>query len=261
MAVNRIFLKTFREQFMKPDISIIIPVLNESGTIQTTLATLGDHSSRKTIEIVVVDADPDATTLGSIHLESTHRLQLKTAVCGKGRGIQMNRGAELAAGPILLFLHADTLLPQNAIHAIFSVLKNPCIVGGAFDLGIRSGKWGYRIIEKVATARSRITRLPYGDQALFMRRDYFHRIGGFAAIPIMEDVELMRRIKQRGDAIRIVGKQVQTDPRRWEREGLVYSTLRNWVLMSLYLMGVSPHKLVRYYEQTGAKGPRGRGAK
>lgn len=241
---------------MKPDLSIIIPVLNEAGTLQTTLESLGDPSLGKTIEIVVVDADPGATTLESIHPESTRRLQLKTAISGKGRGIQMNRGAELAAGPILLFLHADTRLPQNAIHAIFSVLKNPSIVGGAFDLGIRSAKWGYRIIEKVATARSRITRLPYGDQALFIRRDYFHRIGGFAKIPIMEDVELMRRIKQRGDAIHIIDKPVQTDPRRWERDGLVYSTLRNWVLMSLYLMGVSPNKLVRYYEKTGSKGSR-----
>ena len=242
---------------MKPDISIIIPVLNESETLQTTLEALGDPPSGKAIEIVVVDADPDAATLASIHLESTRRLQLKTTISGKGRGIQMNRGAELAAGPVLLFLHADTRLPENAMHAIFSVLKNPSIMGGAFDLGIRSGKIGYRIIEKVATARSRITRLPYGDQAFFVRKDYFHRIGGFAKIPIMEDVELMRRIKKRGDAIRIIEKRVQTDPRRWERDGLVYSTLRNWVLMSLYLMGVSPHKLVKYYERKGSRGEPG----
>lgn len=233
---------------MKPDISIIIPVLNESETIQTALECLENHSTGKTIEIVVVDADPDAMTLEAIHFKNASGLQIKTDISGKGRGIQMNRGAELASGPVLLFLHADTLLPEGAIYTILSTLHDPHIVGGAFDLGIRSSRWGYRIIENVANARSRITRLPYGDQAIFLRRDYFHMIGGFSRIPIMEDVDIMRRIKKRGDSIRIVGKRVQTDPRRWEKEGLVFGTLRNWVLMVLYLVGVSPHKLVRYYK-------------
>ena len=233
---------------MKPDISIIIPVLNEPGVIQTTLGCLDNHSSGKTIEIVVVDADPDGTTLEAIHFENASRWQLKTEIAGKGRGLQMNRGAKLASGPILLFLHADTLLPERALEAILLTLQNDRIVGGAFDLGIRSSKWGYRIIEKIATARSRITRLPYGDQAIFLRKDYFHMIGGFSMIPIMEDVDIMRRIKKRGDVIQIIGKRVQTDPRRWEKEGMVYATLRNWVLMVLYLMGVSPHRLVKYYK-------------
>jgi rSAM/selenodomain-associated transferase 2 len=233
---------------MKPDISIIIPVLNEPGVIQTTLGFLDNHSSGKTIEIVVVDADPDGTTLKAIHFENASRWQLKTEIAGKGRGLQMNRGAKLASGPILLFLHADTLLPERALEAILLTLQNDRIVGGAFDLGIRSSKWGYRIIEKVATARSRITRLPYGDQAIFLRKDYFHTIGGFSMIPIMEDVDIMRRIKKRGDVIQIIAKRVQTDPRRWEKEGMVYATFRNWVLMVLYLMGVSPYRLVRYYK-------------
>jgi len=233
---------------MKPDISIIIPVLNELGTIQTALEHLENHSTGKIIEIIVVDADPDATTLEAIHFKNASGLQIKTDTSGRSRGIQMNRGAELASGPVLLFLHADTLLPEGAINAIMSTLQDPHIVGGAFDLGIRSSRWGYRIIENVANARSRITRLPYGDQAIFLRRDYFHMIGGFSRIPIMEDVDIMRRIKKRGDAIQIIGMRVQTDPRRWEKEGLVFGTLRNWVLMVLYRVGVSPHKLVRYYK-------------
>ncbi len=233
---------------MKPDISIIIPVLNESETIQTVLECLENQSTEKTIEIIVVDADPDATTLEAIGIKNTPRLQLKTDTSEKGRGTQMNRGAQLASGPILLFLHVDTLLPEGALQAISWTLQNKLIVGGAFDLGIRSSRWGYRIIENVATVRSRITRLPYGDQGIFLRRDYFHMIGGFSMIPLMEDVDIMRRIKRRGDTIEIIGKRVQTDPRRWEKEGLVLGTLRNWMLMSLYLMGVSPHKLVRYYK-------------
>ena len=236
------------EKNMKPDISIIIPVFNEHKTIQTALECLEDHAAGKTIEIVVVDAGPDAMTLEAIHFESASRLQIITDTAGKGRGIQMNRGAELASGPVLLFLHADTQLPEDAIDAILSTLQNPHVVGGAFDLGIRSSKRGYRIIENVASARSRITRLPYGDQAIFLRSDYFHMIGGFKTIPIMEDVDIMRRIKKRGDAIQIIGKRVQTDPRRWEKEGMVYGTIRNWVLMVLYLMGVSPNRLVKYYK-------------
>jgi len=233
---------------VKPDISIIIPVLNEPGTIQSTLEYLACQSTGKTIEIVVVDAGPDKKTLKAIDLKNLPDRLLKTATSDKGRGIQMNKGAELASGSILLFLHADTLLPEGGIDAAFSVLQNPHLVGGAFDLGIRSSKWGYRIIERVATARSRITRLPYGDQVIFLRNDYFHLIGGYSPIPIMEDVDIMQRIKKRGDAIEIIGKRVQTNPRRWEKEGMVLGTLRNWILMILYLMGVSPHKLGRWYK-------------
>lgn len=232
---------------VKPDISIIIPVLNEAETIQAALECLENQSTKIPIEIIVVDAHPEVTTLEAIRIKRSSRLQIRTDTSEKGRGTQMNRGAELASGPILLFLHVDTLLPAGAFQAISETLQNTHIVGGAFDLGIRSSKWGYRIIENVATVRSRITRVPYGDQAIFLRGDYFHMIGGFSRIPIMEDVELMRRIKKRGDTIEIIGKRVQTDPRRWEKKGLLYSTLRNWMLMMLYLMGVSPHTLVRYY--------------
>ncbi len=233
---------------MKPDISIIIPVLNEPGTIQRTLECLACQSRVKMIEIVVIDADPGAKTLAAIDAESGSRIKLKTGISAKGRGIQMNKGAELAFGSVLLFLHADTVLPEGAVDAILSTLQNPLIVGGAFDLGIRSVRWGYRIIENVASARSRFTRLPYGDQAIFLRKHYFHLIGGYSTLPIMEDVDIMRRIKRRGDTIDIIGMRVQTDPRRWEKEGMIRGTLRNWLLMTLYLMGVSPKKLVKYYK-------------
>ena len=236
------------EKTVKPDISIIIPVLNEPETIQSTLESLACQSTGKTVEIVVVDADPDESTLKAIDVQNLSGLLLKTAIYDKGRGIQMNKGAELASGDILLFLHVDTLLPGGGIHAVFSVLQNPHRVGGAFDLGIRSSRWGYRIIETVASARTRITRLPYGDQAIFLRKKYFHMIGGYSPIPIMEDVDIMQQIKKRGDAIEIINKRVQTNPRRWEIEGMVFGTLRNWTLMILYLVGVSPHKLGRWYK-------------
>jgi rSAM/selenodomain-associated transferase 2 len=229
------------------DISIIIPVLNETGTINATLTCLQQQSTETRLEVVIVDADPAGTTLKAIHITPSSRFVLKTDRTARGRGLQMNRGAEIATAAIILFLHADTLLPEGAFEAAISTLQDPQIVGGAFDLGIRSSKWGYRVIETVGSLRSRLTRLPYGDQAIFLRRDYFHDIGGFSMIPIMEDVDLMQRIKNQGDRIAIIDRQVLTDPRRWEKEGFVYGTLRNWVLMILYLMGVSPHKLVKYY--------------
>ena len=235
------------EKTVKPDISIIIPVLNEPGTIQSTLESLAYQCTEKTVEIVVVDADPVEGTLKAIDVKNLSGPLLKIATSDKGRGIQMNKGAELASGPILLFLHADTLLPGGGIDAVFSVLQNQDLVGGAFDLGIRSNRWGYHIIETVASTRSRITRLPYGDQAIFLRKKYFHMLGGYSPIPIMEDVDIMQRIKKRGDTIEIINKRVQTNPRRWEKEGMVFGTLRNWILMILYLTGVSPHKLGRWY--------------
>jgi len=230
-----------------PDISIIIPVWNESSAINPTLKHLRQQSPDKRIEVIVVDAHPDITTLQAIDVQPSSHFLIKTMPTEKGRGLQMNRGAQIAKGSILLFLHADTLLPAGAFNAVLTVLQNPNLVGGAFDLHIRSERWGYRIIETVGSIRSRLTRVPYGDQAIFMRKSYFDIIGGFRPFPIMEDVDLMRRIKKRGDRIQIISTPVQTDPRRWEKDGLIYGTLRNWTLMILFLAGVSPRRLVKWY--------------
>lgn len=119
--------------------------------------------------------------------------------------------------------------------------------GGAFDLGISSDKWIYRLIARTASLRSRLTRLPYGDQAIFIRRDEFRNLGGYPVIPIMEDVALMRQIKKRGGNINIIAHPVATSPRRWEREGVLYATLSNWLLQAAYFLGRSPEKLARYY--------------
>jgi len=230
------------------DISIIIPVWNESGTINTSLEKLKHQAIDKSIEVVIVDAHPSGTTLQSIEVRSSSHFLIKTDQTKKGRGLQMNRGAQLTNSPVLLFLHADTLLPTGAFEAILAVLKDPNYVGGAFDLHIRANRWGYRVIECVGSIRSRLTRLPYGDQAIFLRKAYFDLIGGFRPFPIMEDVDIMQRIKKRGDRIQIISTPEKTDPRRWEKEGLMYGTLRNWTLMVLFLAGVSPHRLVKWYK-------------
>jgi rSAM/selenodomain-associated transferase 2 len=223
-------------------ISVIIPVLHEQAVINETIAHLHVIRSDELVEIVVVDGDADADTLKVIKDGGVRRL-----AGGSGRAGQMNVGAAGAQGDILLFLHADTRLPAGAFGSISGCMEGGCFVGGAFDLGIGSEGLAFRIIEKVATFRSRLTRIPYGDQAIFIRRDLFDRIGGYKEIPLMEDVELMRRIKRGGHAIFIIPDKLRTSGRRWKKEGVVRCTLRNWTIILLYLMGVSPQKLARHY--------------
>jgi rSAM/selenodomain-associated transferase 2 len=160
----------------------------------------------------------------------------------------MNAGARAAKGEVLIFLHADTELPVQALGKIHALMERSRVVGGAFDLGIKSNKLIFWLIGKLASWRSRLNRIPFGDQAIFIRREYFNKIGGYKEIPIMEDAELMRRVKKSGNQIWIFRERVMTSPRRWEKEGVVYCTLRNWTLQALYFLGVSPHKLVTFYE-------------
>ena len=136
----------------------------------------------------------------------------------------MNKGASAAKGDILLFLHIDTELPEGAFAGISSVIDDGEYAGGAFDLGIESGRWIFRLIEKLVFVRTRATRIPYGDQAIFIRRECFETLKGFKDIPIMEDVEFMRRLKKSGYKISIIPQKVKTSSRRWEREGVLYCT-------------------------------------
>jgi rSAM/selenodomain-associated transferase 2 len=160
----------------------------------------------------------------------------------------MNAGGSAARGEVLIFLHADTELPVHALERIHALMEQGGCVGGAFDLGIKSNEFTFRVIGKLASWRSRLNRIPFGDQAIFIRRDYFNEIGGYKEIPVMEDVELMKRIKKSGGKIRIFHERVMTSPRRWEQEGVIYCTLRNWTLQVLYFLGVSPHKLAAFYK-------------
>jgi rSAM/selenodomain-associated transferase 2 len=226
--------------------SVVIPVFHESEIIHSAIKNLHEHQFQENLEIIVVDGADQRDTIEVIHEENVICLESE-----KGRARQMNAGAAVARGDVLVFLHADTIVPANAFHCIKTVLEDTKVVGGAFDLGIRSNRSIFKIIGKVASLRSRITRLPYGDQCIFLRRKYFHAIGGYRDVPLMEDVEIMQRIKRRGDIISILPEKVWTTPRRWEGEGILYCTLRNWIVLLLYCFGVSPHKLIRYYRSNG----------
>jgi len=233
----------------EPSISVIIPALFEQETINRTIASLYGQSFTGHLEIIVVDGDPHASTLSSI--EDT---RVKKILSEKGRANQMNKGASIAEGSILLFLHADTEIPGSGLQQICSAMSSGRYIAGSFDLGIRAEGLRFRVIERMASLRSRLTRAPYGDQALFFERAYFLSIGGFAVLPLMEDVELMRRLRKSGGKICIIASRVSTSPRRWETEGVVYCTLRNWLLVLLYRCGVSPERLARFYRAQGNTG-------
>lgn len=225
-----------------PEISVIIPVLNEGRGINDLIAHLRSQAALDAVEIIVVDGDPAGSTLKAISHPG-----IITAVAETGRGSQMNCGAIRATGDILLFLHADTFLPLNAFASIRKCMEKAGHVGGAFDLGIDTEQLIFRVTERYVAWRTRLMRIPFGDQAIFILREYFERIGGYRHIPIMEDVDLMRRIRQRGDAICVIPEKVRTSPRRWEKDGVVFGTLRNWALQALYCCGVSPNRLARFY--------------
>lgn len=222
--------------------SIVIPVLNEADGINSLISHLRKQSSEHFYEIIVVDGDPQGTTVKVINDK-----KVISITADRGRAMQMNAGAAKANGEILIFLHADTLLPPGALNKISRILENKHYVGGAFNLGIDSDRLILKYIAARANMRSRINRIPYGDQAIFIRKSYFDKMGKFKEIPLMEDVDLMRRIKKRGDKIYIFRDPVKTSPRRWEEDGVIYTTIRNQVILILYFLGVAPEKLAKYY--------------
>ncbi len=223
-------------------ISIIIPVYNEDKHINSIIDHIKNDQFTDDIEIIVVDGHDEKNTLGAITYEDVIKLPSP-----KGRAVQMNAAASRAVGKILLFLHADTRLPEGALGDIKSVIDETDSVAGAFDLSLDNSGIIYKLTGKFASRKHRLTRIPFGDQAIFIEKKYFENIGGFSEIPLMEDVDLMKRIKNQKDKITIIKKSVITSSRKWEKEGVFYTIFRNWTLQALYLFGVSPEKLVKYY--------------
>lgn len=218
-------------------LSIIIPTLNEERSLGGTLAPLFSLSH----EIIVVDGGSRdgsvevAREYASVVLDST-----------RGRGIQQHTGACHAKGDILLFLHADTLLPKGFGMMIEGTLSDPKTVFGAFRLGHHPSTAFLNLVALMANLRSLLLKMPYGDQGLFMRRSDYFRVGGFQDLPLMEDVDLVRRLNKIGK-FKLVKAKVETSARRYDRNGIVYTTIRNWSLIIRYLLGQSPERLHRFY--------------
>ena len=221
--------------------SIIIPVIDEQDGINTLLKDLESLDNISDARIIVVDGDPSGETINLIEDD-----RIITAVSARGRAKQMNKGAALATGEILIFLHADTRLPRTALKEISGALANGK-KAGAFKLAYDSQRPLMRFIAFTANIRVRFSGIPFGDQAIFVKREAFESLGGYADIPLMEDVELARRIRDESGGLKIIDIPVKSSARRYEKNGIFATALKNKIINLLYSLKVPPEKLKRIY--------------
>jgi rSAM/selenodomain-associated transferase 2 len=220
------------------DISIIIPTRNEAGSLEKLLPEL---LAVPGVELFVVDGGSTDNTVAI-----ARSLGAEVLSAPPGRAEQMNAGAEIARGEILLFLHIDTKLETGFAGQVRNALNRSGVSAGAFQISIDGKGVGLRIIEWLVNFRSRVLQMPYGDQGIFVKADMFSVIGGFPEQPIMEDFELVRRLKKKG-RIEVLPLTATTSARRWEKLGILKTTAINQVIIIGYLLGVSPEKLAGLY--------------
>ncbi len=232
------FLENASRSIATAKISIIIPTLNESKNIQATLSSTQISTN---IEVIVVDGGSKDNTV-----DIAESLGVKVITGYQNRARQMNAGAKNATGDILLFLHADTVLPADFDAMIRTAMQQPLTVAGAFALRINATQSGLRLVEWGVKLRSKWFNMPYGDQAIFITKDKFNDIGGFPELPIMEDFELIRNLKSLGK-ITFIPVPVITSPRRWLKKGILQTTLINQIVIIAYFLGVSPQRIRSWY--------------
>jgi rSAM/selenodomain-associated transferase 2 len=223
------------------DISVVVPTLNEAAGLSATLARARAPGVR---ELIVVDGGSNDETWMAAEREADRVLG-----AGPGRAAQMNAGAAAATGDVLLFLHADTLLPRGFDEAVLAALADDRVVGGRFDVALVPSSALLCLTATLLNLRSRLSRISTGDQAIFVRRIVFEHLGGFPAIPLMEDVAFSRLLKRAG-RVACLHAKVATSSRRWRHNGVVRTILLMWSLRLLYACGVSPARLRRLYKDT-----------
>lgn len=221
-----------------PCLSVIVPVLDEAAQIDGLLDALQALRAHD-VDVIVVDGGSGDGTLARC------AGRVDQAVAGpRGRARQMNHGARLARGDGLLFLHADTRLPANALAAVQQALRDH--EWGRFDVRIEGRSRWLPVVAAMMNRRSRLTGIATGDQALFVRRSAFDAVGGFPDQPLMEDIELSRRLRRRGRPA-CLAERVVTSGRRWDQRGAWRTIVLMWRLRLLYWLGASPERLARAY--------------
>lgn len=223
-----------------PFISIIIPVLDEREALCRHLPWLQPLRGEEH-ELVLVDG---GSTDGGP--EEVADLVDQSITAPPGRARQMNAGAAVARGDILLFLHIDTVLPENAADRVLQALQPPEAVWGRFDVRLSGERPVFRRIERMINRRSRWSGIATGDQAIFVRRATFEELGGYPDIPLMEDVALSRALRRLARPCCLAGPVI-TSSRRWEGDGVARTVVLMWWLRLLYRLGVSPERLHRLY--------------
>ncbi len=223
----------------KPYVSVVIPALNEEKNIENAILSARNQNA----EVIVVDGGSSDQTVKKAIAAGA---MVKTSK--PGRALQQNRGAEIAKGKTLLFLHADTILPGDYIDYVFEALMDPKTIGGAFRFKTDGDTPIMRIVEFLANFRSKYLKLPYGDQAVFVRRSAFEDNGGFPLIGIAEDLFFIRELARKG-RIRIVPANAVTSARRWQRLGIFRVTLINQLIAAGCFMGIPPRLLATLYQR------------
>ena len=226
-------------------VSIVVPVRRDARALAGLLPDLIGPAVAGDVEIIVVAPHEEAAAVGE---QGTRWPHVRWTTSPEGRGPQQNAGARLARGRWLWFVHADSQVPAGWLDAFHAIDRGSDIVGGSFAFGLDSPAWQARVLEWGVGLRVALFDLPYGDQGLFVRRVAFEQMGGFAPLPLMEDVELVRRLSRLG-RLEHRRERLVTSARRWEREGWVRRSARNLMTLSLYGLGVSPDWLARRYDR------------
>ncbi|HEX3409985.1 MAG TPA: TIGR04283 family arsenosugar biosynthesis glycosyltransferase [Candidatus Binataceae bacterium] len=223
-------------------LSVIVPMLNEEAAIAATLETL--RLSAPAAELIVVDGGSRDRSVEIARPRCDRIFESP-----RGRARQMNAGAAQAGGDTLAFVHADTLVPLTFARDIETALHDARVIGGRFDVAFHTPRPALAMVAAMINLRSRFARSATGDQAIFVRREIFERLGGYAEIELCEDVDFARRIRHAG-RVACLRSRVVTSSRRWLRDGLFRTIVKMWIIKSLFLAGVSPARLKRYYADT-----------
>jgi rSAM/selenodomain-associated transferase 2 len=222
----------------KFSISVIIPTRNEAENIESLLRYLQQQD--RNIEIIVVDAASTDTTAEIAKRRS------KVIQSGKGRGMQMNAGAKAASGEVFWFIHADCYPPPGAVDEINRALNDPSIVGGGFEYALNHPAFRFRVVEFLSNGKNRLLKWLFGDMGIFVRREIFEKMGGYAEIPLMEDMDFSQRLKKYGKIV-IFHQRMQTSARRWIEDGFILNSLRSWTLQGAWSLGATPDLLAKFY--------------